>query len=220
MRRLACAFLPAFFLSLSFAQSSHPAPPASASGGEDTLARIVGYSMLRGGASNFLEELTDQIGGRITGSAQSRTTADLILRTLKEAGFENAHPEEYEVNPSWQHGSASGEVVRPVRRSLYIGSYGWVPGTAGPVEAQVADIGSGDGHSPLPSSVRGAAVLVDLASSLSSTIYVGTRALLARQLAQAGAAAMLIVSDKPDRMLYCTRQRFCFIPVRRFQCCP
>jgi Iap family predicted aminopeptidase len=60
----------------------------------------------------------------------------------------------------------------------------------------------GDGHSPLPGNVRGAAVLVDLASSISSTLYVATRNLLAKQLANAGAAAMLIVSDKPDRMLY------------------
>src|SRR5581483_12469070 len=53
-----------------------------------------------------------------------------------------------------------------------------------------------------PERVRGAAVLVTLPSSMTSTLYVGTRMLLAQQLANAGAAAMMIVSDKPDRMLY------------------
>jgi carboxypeptidase Q len=167
------------------------------------LARIVGASMMSGGASKFLETLSDNIGGRITGSPESKATAELILHTLKDAGFDNAHFEDYTINPGWQHGAASGAVVSPVRRDLYVASYGWAPGTQGPVEVPVADIGgSGDGHAPLPDRVRGAAVLVDLGSNGLSTNYVATRHLLARQLASAGAAAMFIVSDKPDRMLY------------------
>jgi Zn-dependent M28 family amino/carboxypeptidase len=159
--------------------------------------------MISGGASKFLETLTDQIGGRITGSPECKATADLIVKTLKDSGFDNAHFEEYTINPGWQHGSISGEVISPVHRDLYVASYGWAPGTAGPLEVPVADIGStGDGHSKLPDGVRGAAVLVDLASNGLSTNYVATRHLLARQLASAGAAAMFIVSDKPDRMLY------------------
>lgn len=189
--------------------SAQPAPPnmADAAGQtafqNDELTRIVGSSLLSDGASSFLETLTDRIGGRITGSPESHETADLILKTLKDAGYSNAHFESYEMNPGWQHGPVSGEIVSPVHRRLYVASYGWAPGTKGAVEVPVTDIGAtGDGHSPLPDSVRGAAVLVDLASSVSSTLYVATRLLLSRQLASAGAAAMMIVSDKPDRMLY------------------
>jgi carboxypeptidase Q len=170
---------------------------------QDDLARIVGYSMMSGGASRFLETLSDQIGGRITGSPESKATAGLILQTLKDAGFDNAHFENYTINPGWQHGPATGAVISPVKRDLYVASYGWAPGTSGPIEVPVADIGaSGDGHSPLPDRVRGAAVLVDLGSNGLSTNYVATRHLLARQLASTGAAAMFIVSDKQDRMLY------------------
>ena len=184
-------------------QAISSSAPGSPAGNQDELARIVGYSMMNGGASRFLETLTDNIGGRITGSPESKATADLILQQLKNAGFDDAHFEEYTINPGWQHGPAIGEVISPVRRALYIASYGWAPGTQGPIEVPVADIGaSGDGHSPLPDRVRGAAVLVDLPSNLLSTNYVATRHLLARQLANVGAAAMFIVSDKPDRMLY------------------
>jgi carboxypeptidase Q len=187
----------------AFAQSVATSAPGPVARNQDELARIVGYSMMSGGASNFLEILTDRIGGRITGSAESRATADLILKSLKDAGFENAHFEQFEINPGWQHGPATGEVISPVRRALYVASYGWAPGTPGAVEVPVMDIAAtGDGHSPLPDRVRGAAVLVDLPSNLLSTNYVATRHLLARQLANAGAAAMFIVSDKPDRMLY------------------
>jgi len=177
---------------------------------QDELARIVGYSMMSGGASRFLETLSDNIGGRITGSPESKATADLILHTLKDAGFENAHFEEYTMNPGWQHGPATGTVVSPVHRDLYVASYGWAPGTPGPIQVPIADIGaSGDGHSPLPDRVRGAVVLVDLGSNGLSTNYVATRHLLARQLASAGAAAMFIVSDKPDRMLYTSAFLIC-----------
>src|SRR5258708_24757677 len=101
---------------------------------EGTMARIVGYSLTRGGASDFLEILTDTIGGRITGSKESRATSNLILKTLKDAGFTNAHFEEYQFSPGWQKGTTTGEVVSPIRRSLYVGTYGWVPGTPGPIE--------------------------------------------------------------------------------------
>ncbi|HEV2699091.1 MAG TPA: M20/M25/M40 family metallo-hydrolase [Terriglobales bacterium] len=182
-------------------QSSSAAGQSTIS--EDDLARIVGNAFVRGGAPKFLEEITDRIGGRITGSPESRATAELILKTLKEAGFEDAHFEEYTLPNTWQHGSVSGAVVSPVRRALYVGSYGWCPGTNGPVEVPLIDLGSSaDGHSPLPGNVRGAAVMITLASNALGTNYVGTRYLITQQLARAGAAAMMIVSDKPDRMVY------------------
>src|SRR5436190_1056372 len=177
----------------------------------ETVARIVGYSLTRGGASDFLETLTDTIGGRITGSKESRATADLILKTLKDAGFNNAHFEEYQFTPGWQKGTVSGELVAPIHRSLFVGTYGWVPATPGPIEMPVTDLGAIDnGHPTIASDARGAAVLVDLRSNALSTTYVGTRMHISQQLAQAGAVAMLIVSDKPDRMLYTSA--FLFYP--------
>ena len=134
--------------------------------GDDDLARIVGNAFVRGGAPKFLEEITDRIGGRITGSPESRATAELILKTLKEAGFDNAHFEEYTLPNTWQHGLVSGAVVSPVRRALYVGSYGWCPGTNGPVEVPLVDLGSSaDGHSPLPGDVRGFLMDMDIAGS-------------------------------------------------------
>lgn len=125
------------------------------------------------------------------------------LEALKDAGLSNAHFEEYPLDSVWQRGTATAEVVSPVRRPLYVGSYGWVPGTSGTIEVPAVDMGPvGDDHISIPDKVRGAAVLVTLPSNLSSTAYVGTRAIVARRLAEAHAAAMLIVSDKPDRMLY------------------
>ena len=191
-----------FSICATLAQAIPPQLQSPNASGDET-ARIVGYSFTRGGGIDFLETLTDTIGGRITGSPGSRQAAELILKTLKEAGFENAHFEEYDLASSWQHHSISGEVISPVQRPILIGTYGWVPGTPGPIEVPVMDFGPiGNGDVPIPPSVRGAAVLIDLRSNAVSTSYVGARTVFARRLAQAGAAAMFIVSDKPDRMLY------------------
>ncbi len=183
-----------------FAQSPNGRPmPAN-----DDVARIVGHSITSDGAMEFLETLTDTIGGRITGSPGSREAAELIVKTLKEAGFENAHTEEYKLTSVWQHGPTTGEVIRPVQRALIIGSYGWVPGTPGPIEVPVTDFGPAilDAPAAALEKFKGTAVIVDLRSNGLSTAYVGTREVLAKQLAGAGAAAMFIVSDKPDRMVY------------------
>jgi len=184
--------------SKSFAQQ--PPPPTRA---QEDIARIVGYAMTRGGALDFLETLSDRIPARITGTPEDKAAAELILKTMKEAGFDSAHFEEYPLTSQWRHGTAAGEVVSPLRRSLIIGSYGWVPGTPGPIEVPVFDFGSpGDSTAPISADVRGSAVIVDLRSNGVSSTYVGARSIIARRLAQAGAAAMFIVSDKPGRMVY------------------
>jgi carboxypeptidase Q len=203
MRFLACTFLSLLLVAVSLCAQGTATVSTAAPVSDETIARIVGQSYMDNGAMEFLETLTDTIGGRITGSSGSREAAELILKTLKDAGFENAHTEEYSLSSVWQHGPTTGEVTAPVRRALVIGSYGWVPGTPGPIELAVSDYGPVAGeHVTDLSTLKGSAVIVDLRSNGLSTAYVGTREVLSKQLAQAGAAAMMIVSDKPDRMVY------------------
>ena len=81
-------------LNAALAQSAPPNPQAPSQTDED-IARIVGYSLTRGGALNFLETLTDTIGGRITGSPGSRAAATAaIMRSepiaIRRSASENA----------------------------------------------------------------------------------------------------------------------------------
>jgi hypothetical protein len=200
MLRRVSAMLTLLFAAIPLSTSAQSQSPSKA---DDEIARIVGYAFTRGGALSFLETLSDNIGGRITGTPESRAAAELILKTLKDAGFSSAHFEEYNLASSWRHGTATGEVTSPIHHPILIGTYGWAPGTPGPIEVPVTDFGPpGNGSAPIPASVRGAAVILDLRSNGSSSTYVGARVIIARRLAQAGAAAMFIVSDKPNRMLY------------------
>ena len=111
----------------------------------------------------FLQRLTDSIGARVTGSPESKAAADLLLGTLREAGFDDARFEEYAIESRWSRGRAVGRVVGPVDRPLAVGSYGWVPGTKGEVTAPLIDLGAPPGNNlPIPADrVRGAAVIVE-----------------------------------------------------------
>ena len=173
----------------------------------DLNERIVGAALARGGSIAFLETLTDTIGGaRLTGTHGSQKTAELILNTLREAGFENAHFEEFPINARWNRGSAAGWVVSPTRQPMVVGTYGWAPGTNGRVTVSLASCAAtAEGKcSEDATKLRGAAVLVSLNVGANSFApnYVVLRSSIARYLASVGAAAMMIASDKPYRMLY------------------
>jgi hypothetical protein len=172
---------------------------------QDAGDRIVGAALNRRGAIGFLETLTDTVGGRVTGSPESRAAAELILRTLRSAGFSNAHLEEYALASVWKRGPAAARVTSPVKATLHAGSYGWAPGIEGEVPLATATATPDGKISPDPARLRGAAVLVSLESGADLTLapnYVVMRSRTAQKLAAAGAAAMLIPSEKPNRMLY------------------
>jgi len=176
---------------------------AAAFAQDDVASRIAGAALTQGGASAFLETLTDTVGGRVTGSPQNRAASELILLALKKAGYENAHFEEYPMVSRWTRGPASGRIVSPVDRAITVGSMAWVPGTAGELKAPLVDLGAPPSNDWMPPAdrVRGAAVLVDLRAIGNDPAFV-MRSLLAKKLAAAGAAAMLLPSDKPGRMVY------------------
>ena len=170
------------------------------------VERIVGASIGRNGAMEFLEVLSDRIGGRVTGSPESATAASLILKALTDAGLRNAHTEAYPIQSGWKRGQATARVISPVSQTLFIGSYGWAPGTNGSVQVRLVEANmSPDGRLDVPATnLHDAAVVVNIDSGGNSysNNSVVLRAKAIRDLASAGAVAMLIPSDKPHRMLY------------------
>src|SRR5215471_12942589 len=89
---------------------------------DPVIERIVGMAIEQQGASVYLQELTDSVGGRMTGTPQNSAAAQLILSTLRNTGFDNAHFEEFKLESVWHRGPASAYVVGPVKRPLVVSS--------------------------------------------------------------------------------------------------
>ena len=177
-----------------------PALAQSPSDMPDVAARLTGAAMTRGGAIAFLQQLTDTIGGRVTGSPESKASAELLLETLRQAGLSNVHAEEWTLQSRWRRGRASGAIRQPIERPILVQSFGWAPGTPGPIEGPLVDLGTPAGADVPLERVRDAIVLADFKEAKGEKPYV-IRAMLAPRLAAAGARALIVPSDKGDRLL-------------------
>jgi carboxypeptidase Q len=93
------------------------------------LALIAGEGMTDPKPYQYLEELSDDIGGRVTGSAQAAAAIVWGTEKMKAIGLENVHTEPFEMSRGWTRISASAEVVSPIHHRLTLSSLGWVGST-------------------------------------------------------------------------------------------
>jgi hypothetical protein len=107
-------------------------------GTKPSLARIAGQGMMDSRAFEYLTELSDQVGARVTGSPQSKQAVDWGLAKMKAIGLQNVHDEKWTMWKGWTRGSAAAEMISPQHRTLGIDAMGWTGSTpAGGVEAEV-----------------------------------------------------------------------------------
>jgi carboxypeptidase Q len=118
--------------------------PAEGSGNGDlsaALEAIAGRGMIGSHAFEFLTELSDDIGARVTGSPQAAKAIEWGLAKMKSLGLQNVHAEKWQMSRGWTRGSADGELLAPIQRRLSIDAMGWVGSTpAGGVEAEVVQV--------------------------------------------------------------------------------
>jgi carboxypeptidase Q len=91
-----------------------------------------------------LRVLTDEIGGRVPGTAALDKAVRWGADALKVAGADDVQVESYTIPRSWQEGATRVSITSPVRFTLRAVSFGWAPPTSGPVKARLADVGKGD----------------------------------------------------------------------------
>ena len=108
-------------------------------GTKPALVRIAGEGLLNSHAFGFLTELSDDIGGRVTGSPADRKAEEWGVAKMKSLGLENVHTEQYTIWRGWTRGTADGEILAPVRHRLHIDALGWTGSTpAGGAEGAVS----------------------------------------------------------------------------------
>src|SRR5580698_5204806 len=122
------------------ANDNAPKGPA-ADGTLPSLVKIAGEGEMNSHAMDFLTQLSDDIGARVTGSAAEHKAEDWGIAKMNEIGLANVHKEKYTIWKGWTRGSADGELLTPVRHKLHIDSMGWTGSTvAGGIDADVAAV--------------------------------------------------------------------------------
>ena len=84
-----------------------------------------------------LAYLSDMIGQRLTGSENLKKANDWTRQRLADYGLASAHLETWTIAHGWTRGTARGRILSPAEHPLTMASYGWAPGTGGPVSGRV-----------------------------------------------------------------------------------
>lgn len=98
-------------------------------GTKPALTRIAGEGMMDSHAFQYLTELSDDVGARVTGSPACQKAIDWGVAKMKAMGLENVHTEKWSMWKGWTRGTAQAELLVPVRRMLTVDSMGWTGST-------------------------------------------------------------------------------------------
>jgi carboxypeptidase Q len=85
--------------------------------------------LIQGRARNYLRELSDQFGGRLTGSRAYEESAEWAVKKFEEMGLTKVYVEAFGIASGWERGTSTGAILAPVQRPLHLESLGWAPST-------------------------------------------------------------------------------------------
>ncbi len=157
-------------------------------------AQILGTSLQSSTAYDQLGELCDQVGNRISGSAQLDQAIAWAVKTMKADGLQNVHTEKILV-PYWKRGAEKAWTLTPQQHELSILGLGMSVATPrGGITADVVVVGSFDELDKLgEAGVKGKIVLYDVPfTGYGPTVMY--RVIGASRAAKYGAVASLVRS--------------------------
>jgi Zn-dependent M28 family amino/carboxypeptidase len=110
------------------------APHAQKGPAEDgtapALVKIAGEGLVESRTYEYLTQLSDDIGPRVTGSPQGQQAIDWGVAKMRAIGLENVHTEKFPVWRGWTRGVAQADLLTPIHRPLHIDAMGWTGSTA------------------------------------------------------------------------------------------
>ncbi|MHB8503938.1 MAG: M20/M25/M40 family metallo-hydrolase, partial [Candidatus Acidiferrales bacterium] len=154
-----------------------------------------------------LRRLTDEIGGRVTGSPEMAKSIEWAVAAFRAEGVE-VHTEKYTLPVTWSEGNTQLELLRPMNFPVRLTAEGWSPATpAGGIEANLVDVGYGSeaDFARAGSAIKGAVLLVhsDIGSTWADLFNEYLRPpKIIRQALKGGASAILWMSARERLLLY------------------
>lgn len=155
-----------------------------------------------------LRRLTDEIGGRPSGSPAMAKAVAWAMDAFRAAGVGNVRTENYSIPVNWSEGATHLEVLSPAPFPVRLVSIAWAPATPqGGITANVVDVGDGQeaDFARVGTAARGAIVLVhsNVLVSLDGLFqeYMEAPGIITRGI-NAGASAILWMSSREQLLLY------------------
>jgi hypothetical protein len=173
---------------------------------QQTSARIAGSVLIGGNSMAYLKILSDQFGGRLTGSAAYRNSAEWASLQFRAMGIKNVKLENFTIPHGWERGRARATMIAPHNRPLALESLGWTPSTppAG-IKGDVFPLGDLTPEKIKNESVRikNRIVMIDLKKVFAAGFEDAFGLFMAsfQRLKEAGAIAVLIPDSTPNNVL-------------------
>jgi carboxypeptidase Q len=102
------------------------------------LVRIAGEGLVESHAFQYLTQLSDEVGARVTASPQSQKAVEWSLAKMRAIGLENVHDEKFQMWRGWTRGTAQASLTEPLQRRLTVDAMGWTGST--PPSGAEADV--------------------------------------------------------------------------------
>ena len=98
-------------------------------GTKPALTKIAGEGMMNSHAFEYLTELSDNVGARVTGTPEAQKAIDWGIAKMRGIGLENVHAEKWQLWRGWQRGTAQAELITPIHHKLHVDAMGWTGST-------------------------------------------------------------------------------------------
>src|SRR5260370_40358842 len=99
-------------------------------GTKPALTKIAGEGMMNSHAFEYLTELSDNVGARVTGTPEAQKAIDWGIAKMRAIGLDNVHAEKWQLWRGWKRGGADAELLSPTRHKLHVDGMGWTGSTA------------------------------------------------------------------------------------------
>jgi carboxypeptidase Q len=192
---------------LQSSQASAGCSVTDASSCAQAAAKILPLVMGPSPMEENLRRLTDEVGGRVTGSPEMAKAVEWAVGALRASGID-VHTEKYTLPVTWSEGDTRLDLLGPVTFPVRLKSSGWSPATPpGGIDASLIGVGYGteDDFGRAGASIKGAILLAhsDIGSTWADLFneYLRPPDIIKRAIA-GGASAILWMGARERLLLY------------------